>query len=90
MKILKGILLCLIILPWVFGFIESVDTRRGLIWSFLETGTYFPIYWLNEPFFKATEVGWLVTLYGKVLGSALYSVLLIAVAMFNRRQLTKH
>lgn len=85
MKAVRKILIALAIAPWIFGAIAVVDFEHGLIWLFFETVPYFPIYWLEDPFFKLTEVGWLVTIYGKVLGTVAY---VVAIVVIKRWQLT--
>lgn len=50
MKTLKWVLTTLVFLPWVFELLALLDSNHGLLWIFLETISYLPIYWLNEPF----------------------------------------
>ena len=88
MKTLKWILTALIFLPWVFGLLAILDSSHGLLWIFLETIFYSPIYWLNEPFFNNTEIGWIVTNTGKILGTIFYIALLVGVIAVEKWLLT--
>lgn len=84
MKTLKWVLTTLVFLPWIFGLLALLDSNHGLLWIFLETIFYLPIYWLNEPFFNNTEIGWIVTSTGKILGTILYIALLAGVTTATR------
>ena len=58
------------------------------MWVILEPFFYFPLYWLNEPFFMETEFGWIVTVTGRFLGTTIYAALLAGVVVFQKWQLT--
>ena len=85
MKIIKIILIAIIVIPWLASTLGYIDHGRRMVWLIVENIFYLPLTILEEPFFRPTEIGWLATIYGKLLGTLMYSAILVIMLKLKKK-----
>jgi hypothetical protein len=65
--------------------LEVYDHDRGLIWLGLTVLYHYPVSWIGEPLFVATEIGWYPTTIARVLTTAAYVAMVLGALQLIRK-----
>jgi len=75
----------IVLLQMVLWLMPYIVPSMGLIWIFIESIYHLPLSWIGEPLFRATEVGPLPTVLGRLVTPSMYIAIAIAISASIRR-----
>ena len=79
-----GVIVLLQIVPL---FLLYIVKPLGFVWIFIGAIYHLPLQWIGEPLFRATEIGPLPTILGRLAMTATYIVIAVVIwVLIHRRR----